>query len=67
MATIERHFRDRGEIDEEKIYEDLLKNDRGLSLYHTLPVDVQSREKIFSLNSIRGIWSYLKEKGSSPS
>jgi glyoxylase-like metal-dependent hydrolase (beta-lactamase superfamily II) len=61
MATVERHYQTGGEFNEEKIYEDLLKNDRGLSPYYTLPVDVQSREKIFSMNSIRGMWDYLKE------
>lgn len=62
MATVERHYKAEGELNEEKIYEDLLKNDRGLSPYYSLPLDVQSREKIFSLNSIRGMWDYLKEK-----
>ncbi len=66
MATVERHYRTGSDLSEEKIYEDLLKNDRGLSLYKTLPSDVQSREKIFSLNSIRGMWDYFKEKDRKP-
>lgn len=66
MATVEKHYKAGGELNEERIYEDLLKNDRGLSTYHKLPEDVQSREKIFSLNSIRGMWDYLKEKESKP-
>ena len=66
MATVEKHYRAGGELSEDKIYEDLLKNDRGLSLYSTLPEDVQSREKIFSLNSIRGMWDYFKEKDKKP-
>jgi glyoxylase-like metal-dependent hydrolase (beta-lactamase superfamily II) len=64
MATVEKHYKAGGELNEDKIYEDLLKNDRGLSTYGSLPPDVQSREKIFSLNSIRGMWDYLKEKDS---
>jgi glyoxylase-like metal-dependent hydrolase (beta-lactamase superfamily II) len=66
MATVERRYKAGEELDEDKIYEELLKNDRGLSTYHLLPEDVQSREKIFSLNSIRGMWDYLKEKDNKP-
>jgi glyoxylase-like metal-dependent hydrolase (beta-lactamase superfamily II) len=62
MDTVQRHYKAEGELNEEKIYADLLKNDRGLSPYYSLPLDVQSREKIFSLNSIRGMWDSLKEK-----
>jgi hypothetical protein len=49
---------------EESVYADLLKNDRGLSTYGTLPKDVQSREKIFSVNSIKGMRDYLQNKKS---
>jgi hypothetical protein len=49
---------------EESVYADLLKNDRGLSTYRTLPEDVQSREKIFSVNSIKGMRDYLRNKQS---
>jgi len=63
---VQRHYKAGGELNEEKIYADLLKNDRGLSPYYSLPPDVQSREKIFSLNSIRGMWDYLKEKEKKP-
>lgn len=66
MATVERRYKKGDVLDEGKIYEELLKNDRGLSTYHLLPADVQSREKIFSLNSIRGMWDYLKEKDNKP-
>jgi glyoxylase-like metal-dependent hydrolase (beta-lactamase superfamily II) len=66
MATVERHYRAGGELSEERIYDDLLNNDRGLSPYRTLPEDIQSREKIFSLNSIRGMWDYFKEKDAKP-
>jgi glyoxylase-like metal-dependent hydrolase (beta-lactamase superfamily II) len=62
MATVKKHYEAGSELNEEEIYEDLLKNDRGLFLYHTLPPDIQSREKFFSFNSIRGMWAYLKEK-----
>lgn len=66
MATVERRYRAGGILNEDKIYEELLQNDRGLSTYHLLPADVQNREKIFSINSIRGMWNYLKEKDSKP-
>lgn len=66
MATVERHYKAEGELLEDRIYEDLLKNDLGLSPYGTLPADIQSREKIFSLNSIRGMWDYFKEKDNKP-
>ncbi len=66
MATVERRYKTGAELDEDEIYEELLKNDRGLSTYHLLPADVQLREKIFSLNSIRGMWDYLKEKDNKP-
>ncbi|MEN6320178.1 MAG: MBL fold metallo-hydrolase [Syntrophaceae bacterium] len=62
MATVEKHYRKGRELSENSIYEDLLKNDRGLSLFSALPKDVQAREKIFSFNSIRGMWDYFKEK-----
>jgi len=66
MATVGKHYRLGSEPFDEVVYEDLLKNDRGLSTYYRLPKDVQSREKIFSLNSIRGMHDYLKEKDSKP-
>jgi glyoxylase-like metal-dependent hydrolase (beta-lactamase superfamily II) len=62
MATVEKHYRLKSEPFEEIIFEELLKNDRALSLYHTLPMEVQSREKFFSFNSIRGMQDYLKGK-----
>ncbi len=66
MATVEKHYRTAGELSEDRIYEELLKNDRGMSLYSSLPADVQSREKIFSFNSIRGMWDYIKAKDTIP-
>jgi glyoxylase-like metal-dependent hydrolase (beta-lactamase superfamily II) len=66
IDTVAKHFGTGSDLNEEKIYGDLLKNDRGLSLYGKLPGDVQSREKIFSLNSIRGMWDYLKERDKKP-
>ena len=64
MATVEKHYRLKSEPLEETIYEELLKNDCALSLYHTLPIEVQSREKFFSFNSIRGMLDYLKKRDS---
>jgi glyoxylase-like metal-dependent hydrolase (beta-lactamase superfamily II) len=62
LATTEKHLRAGSDPFDERVYEDLLKNDRGLSPYHTLPEDVQSREKIFSVNSIKGMKDYLENK-----
>lgn len=62
LVTTEKHYKAGSEPFDEVVYDDLLKNDRGLSLYRSLPLDVQSREKIFSINSIRGMREYLKEK-----
>jgi glyoxylase-like metal-dependent hydrolase (beta-lactamase superfamily II) len=62
LATVEKHHRMESEPFEESVYADLLKNDRGLSTYGTLPKDVQSREKIFSVNSIKGMRDYLQNK-----
>ena len=64
LATVEKHHRMGSDPFEESVYADLLKNDRGLSTYRTLPEDVQSREKIFSVNSIKGMRDYLRNKQS---
>ena len=62
LATVEKHIRAGSDPFDELVYADLLKNDRGLSLYYSLPTDVQSREKIFSVNSIKGMKDYLQNK-----
>jgi glyoxylase-like metal-dependent hydrolase (beta-lactamase superfamily II) len=62
MATVEKHIRAGSDPFDELVYADLLKNDRGLSPYYSLPKDVQSREKIFSVNSIKGMKDYLENK-----
>jgi glyoxylase-like metal-dependent hydrolase (beta-lactamase superfamily II) len=62
MATVEKHIRAGSDPFDELVYADLLKNDLGLSPYYSLPRDVQSREKIFSVNSIKGMKDYLENK-----
>jgi hypothetical protein len=64
LATVEKHHRMGSDPFDESVYADLLKNDRGLSSYRTLPKDVQSRERIFSVNSIKGMRDYLQNKQS---
>jgi glyoxylase-like metal-dependent hydrolase (beta-lactamase superfamily II) len=59
MATVEKHYRAGTEHFEKIVFEELLKNDRGIAHYHALPEDIQEREKYFSLNSIRGMQEYL--------
>jgi len=59
MATVEKHYRTGTEHFEKIVFEELLRNDRGVAHYHTLPEDIQEREKYFSLNSIRGMQEYL--------
>jgi glyoxylase-like metal-dependent hydrolase (beta-lactamase superfamily II) len=62
LATVEKHHRMGSDPFEESVYADLLKNDRGLSNYGSLPKDIQSRERIFSVNSIKGMRDYLQNK-----
>jgi glyoxylase-like metal-dependent hydrolase (beta-lactamase superfamily II) len=59
LALVEKHFRRGSEPFEEKVFADLLENDKGLTYYAGLPVDVQAREKYFSMNSINGMREYL--------
>lgn len=59
LAIVEKHLRWGSEPFAEKVFADLLENDRGLTYYADLPVDVQAREKYFSLNSIKGMREYL--------
>jgi len=60
LTTVEKHKRLGSDPFVETVYADLLKSDRGLSEYYRLPSDVQSREKIFSVNSIKGMRDYLE-------
>ncbi|HUH65322.1 MAG TPA: MBL fold metallo-hydrolase [Syntrophales bacterium] len=62
LATVEKHHRLGSDPFVETVYEELLANDRGLSLYRRLPPDIQSRESIFSVNSIKGMRDYLEKK-----
>lgn len=61
LATVEKHYQAGSEPFEETVFEELLKNNRGMAYYHSLPDDVQAREKYFSFNSIRGMKAYLAE------
>jgi glyoxylase-like metal-dependent hydrolase (beta-lactamase superfamily II) len=59
LAIVEKHLRQGSEPFEEKVFANLLENDRGLSYYTALPADIQSREKYFSMNSIKGMREYI--------
>lgn len=62
MAVVEKHHRAGTEPFAEAVFDEVLKNDRGLSLFSKLPVDVQQREKYFCFNSFKGMREYFKEK-----
>ncbi len=62
LATVTKYYCPANELSDEDIFGELLKNDRGIAYYHSLPKDVQNRERYFALNSIRGIKDYLRRK-----
>ncbi len=60
MNIISR-FADAGSSKEADILEQLLRNDPNLKALSDLPEDIQSRERYFCLNSIKGILGYIQE------
>jgi glyoxylase-like metal-dependent hydrolase (beta-lactamase superfamily II) len=60
MHKVEKRYWLMTEAFEEKIFAELLEEDKGLEHYHDLPPDIQAREKYFAFNSIRGMRSYLE-------
>jgi glyoxylase-like metal-dependent hydrolase (beta-lactamase superfamily II) len=64
VATVERHFKAGSEPFEEVVLADLVANDPDMTGWHSLPKDIQARERNFCFNSIRGIRGYLAKSGS---
>ena len=61
LATGEKHYKAGTEHFEERVFEEVLKTDRGLKYFYALPEDIQAREKNFCFNSFRGIRAYLEK------
>jgi len=59
LDVVERHRLAPTEEAEEIIFGKILKSDPRLAEYHSLPEDIQAREKFFCLNAIRGMRQYL--------
>jgi glyoxylase-like metal-dependent hydrolase (beta-lactamase superfamily II) len=62
LMTVEKHALSDGVTREEEIFDDLVRNDPGFSTFPELPPDIQTRERFFVYNSIRGMSRYLTEQ-----
>jgi glyoxylase-like metal-dependent hydrolase (beta-lactamase superfamily II) len=62
VDTVERRFKAGSDPFEEVVLADLIANDPDMSSWHSLPKDIQARERKFCINSIRGIRGYLTKK-----
>ena len=62
VATAERHFKAGSEPFEETVLADLIALDPDMAGWKSLPKDIQTRERNFCINSIRGIRGYLAKK-----
>jgi glyoxylase-like metal-dependent hydrolase (beta-lactamase superfamily II) len=62
VATAERHFKAGSEPFEETVLADLIALDPDMAGWKSLPKDIQTRERNFCINSIRGIRGYLANK-----
>ncbi len=62
VGAVEKHVKAGSEPFEEAVLADLITNDPGMAGWHSLPKDIQSRERHFCFNSIRGIRGYLTKK-----
>jgi hypothetical protein len=64
VNTVGKHLLAGSALLEEAVLADLIANDPDMSRWHSLPKDIQARERSFCFNSIRGIRGYLeKEEG----
>ena len=61
MDAALRHFRKGSEPFAEAVLADLIAGDPDMAGWHSLPGDIQSRERTFCFNSIRGIRMYLEK------
>jgi glyoxylase-like metal-dependent hydrolase (beta-lactamase superfamily II) len=62
VNTTEKHLKAGSEPFEESVLADLIANDPDMKGWHSLPKDIQARERYFCTNSIRGIRGYLTKK-----
>jgi glyoxylase-like metal-dependent hydrolase (beta-lactamase superfamily II) len=62
VDTAERHFKAGSDPFEEAVLADLIAKDPEMAGWHSLPTDIQHRERNFCFNSIRGIRGYLAKK-----
>jgi len=62
VNTAENHFKAGSEPFDEAVLADLIANDPDMSGWHSLPKDIQARERNFCFNSIHGIRMYLAKE-----
>ncbi|MBD3226210.1 MAG: MBL fold metallo-hydrolase [Caldithrix sp.] len=62
MDIVRKHYARGSDRPEQAIYNDILQHDPALSSFHQLPPDIRQREHYFCLNSIKGMYEYVKEK-----
>ena len=62
LAAVEKHGLADGKSGEAAVFEDLLNNDPLFRSFSELPRDIQTRERFFVYNSIRGMGRYLRER-----
>jgi hypothetical protein len=59
MEIIQKHSAKGTHYQEQAVFEELCDIDPALSLFGKIDRDIQSREKYFCLNSIRGMYGYF--------
>ena len=64
VTTVERHHYAGSEPFAEVVLADLIAKDPDMKGWHSLPKDIQARERHFCFNSIRGIRMYLTKEES---
>ena len=62
VSLTERHHLAGSEPLEDRVFDDLLEEDRALKLFCRLPDDIRERERFFARKSIRGIRTWIEEK-----
>jgi glyoxylase-like metal-dependent hydrolase (beta-lactamase superfamily II) len=62
LAAVEKHGIADGKSGDEAVFEDLLNNDPLFRSFSELPLDIQTRERFFVGNSIRGMGRYIMER-----
>jgi len=62
MKTVEKHYLMGNVYNEQDLLIELLETDPALKMFSKLDSDLQEREKSFCLNSIRGMYDFIKKK-----